>query len=114
DKAQRDREFQESLDRMRARDEQRREEAARKREEDRRLQEQERKAREKERREQAEYDRRERQFEIVYKTKGGGFITVASSSAMGARMAAESRLRSDRSVSGYVIRNKNGKVFDSG
>lgn len=114
EKAKRDREFQESLDRMRARDEQRRADAARQQEEDRRLKEEKRKAREKARREQAEFDRRERQFEIVYKTKGGGFVTVSSSSAMGARMAAESRLRSDRSVSGYVIRNKNGKVIDSG
>ncbi len=108
------READERLQRQKDREREEREQAARKRADENLRREQERKDREKERREKADYERREREVEIVYNLKAGGFEVVPGGSAFGAQMTAENRLRNSQNVRSYVIRNKNGKVIGSG
>jgi len=114
DRERRNRDADEKLRRQKEGERQQREDAARRRVAENRSKDEERKARDKQRREAAAYAQREREHEIVFSMKGGGFHTVSAGSASGARMAAEARLRSSSNVSGYVIRNKNGKVVGSG
>jgi hypothetical protein len=79
---------------------------------------QEQRARDEERvrrREKAEYERRERELEIVYKNRTGHGTHTSSggNSVRDAMMIADGKVKTGM-ASGYVIRNKNGKVQSSG
>ncbi len=103
---------QRDIERRRAQDTSAKERAERQQRAEKREQEDRQRAESRERRrEQREYESREKQLEIVYRNKHGTGVhtNAGGSSVMGARAMADNRMKSG-SVSGYVIRNKNGKV----